>query len=166
MPDEVLRTLQPERVVPRASLLVEASEIAGLRASIWMGGAHSYVGDEIHVDGLAGAWIIDCAGEMPAAIRERSTKFTPMVFPDLDGIPTRLYRIEETAREAALIARSGDGGVERIYSVCQHGMNRSGLLAGLMLRELGMPGDEVVRRIRERRPGALANHGFVGILLG
>ena len=103
----MLRALEPERVVPRASLLVEAGEIAGLRTSIWMGGAHSHVGEEIHLEGVDGTWIIDCAGDLPASIRERSTKFTPMVFPDLDGIPTRLYRIEETAREAAIIARSG-----------------------------------------------------------
>ena len=45
------------------------------------------------------------------------------------------------------------------------GFNRSGLVAGLILKSLGMPGDAAVLRIRERRPGALYNDRFAEYLL-
>jgi hypothetical protein len=40
------------------------------------------------------------------------------------------------------------------------GFNRSALVAGRILHCLGMPGPEVVDRLRERRPGALFNEVF------
>jgi hypothetical protein len=40
------------------------------------------------------------------------------------------------------------------------GYDRSVPVAGLILAELGMPGPEVVARLREPRPGALFNEGF------
>jgi hypothetical protein len=40
------------------------------------------------------------------------------------------------------------------------GFNRSALVAGLILNELGMPGPQIVHRLRERRPGALFNERF------
>jgi protein-tyrosine phosphatase len=49
--------------------------------------------------------------------------------------------------------------------MCQHGMNRSGLVSGLILRGLGMDPRETIERIRLARPGALAND-FRRILLG
>jgi hypothetical protein len=45
------------------------------------------------------------------------------------------------------------------------GFNRSGLVAGLILTSLGMPGEVAVSRIRERRPGALYNDRFADYLL-
>jgi protein-tyrosine phosphatase len=44
--------------------------------------------------------------------------------------------------------------------MCQHGMNRSGLVTGLLLRALGIGPRETVERIRLARPGALANDAF------
>jgi protein-tyrosine phosphatase len=44
-------------------------------------------------------------------------------------------------------------------------MNRSGLVAGLLLRELGIEGAEAVERIRAARPGALSNLHFREMLL-
>jgi protein-tyrosine phosphatase len=40
------------------------------------------------------------------------------------------------------------------------GYNRSALVAGLILVELGMTGPEAVARLRTRRPGALYNPIF------
>jgi hypothetical protein len=45
-------------------------------------------------------------------------------------------------------------------------MNRSGLVAGLLLRELGMAGTAAVDRIVLRRPGALSNVAFRTIVAG
>jgi hypothetical protein len=44
------------------------------------------------------------------------------------------------------------------------GFNRSALVAGLILIELGMPGATAVARLRERRPGALYNDRFADYL--
>jgi protein-tyrosine phosphatase len=48
----------------------------------------------------------------------------------------------------------------RVLSHCGMGFNRSALIAGLILYRLGMPGNRVVERLRERRPGALFNEVF------
>jgi protein-tyrosine phosphatase len=45
------------------------------------------------------------------------------------------------------------------------GFNRSALLAGLILRYLGMSGPEVVEHLRQRRPGALFNEVFAAYLV-
>jgi protein-tyrosine phosphatase len=61
------------------------------------------------------------------------------------------------------IARLGARLVERDYKLLAHcgmGHNRSALVAGLILRYLGMSGDEVVSLLRERRQGALYNKAF------
>jgi protein-tyrosine phosphatase len=44
------------------------------------------------------------------------------------------------------------------------GFNRSALLAGMILTELGMSGAEAVARLRDRRPGALFNERFAEYL--
>lgn len=45
------------------------------------------------------------------------------------------------------------------------GVNRSALVAGLILVQRGMSGAEAVTRLRERRPGALFNETFEAYLL-
>ena len=52
-----------------------------------------------------------------------------------------------------------------MLSHCGMGFNRSAFVAGLIMIECGMPGPEVVARLRERRPGALFNDGFADYLL-
>ena len=61
------------------------------------------------------------------------------------------------------IARMGAQLVNHGYNLLSHcgmGHNRSALVAGLILRYLGMSGDEVVSLLRERRQGALYNKAF------
>ena len=58
------------------------------------------------------------------------------------------------------LVRSG----HRVLSHCGMGFNRSALVAGLILHELGMPGPQVVSRLRDRRPGALFNDFFAAYL--
>jgi protein-tyrosine phosphatase len=49
--------------------------------------------------------------------------------------------------------------------MCTHGMNRSGLVTGLLLRSLGIEGREAIDRIRMARPGALSNQHFHNMVL-
>ena len=51
-----------------------------------------------------------------------------------------------------------------MLSHCGMGFNRSALMAGVILVELGMPGPEAVARLRQRRAGALYNEMFSAFL--
>ena len=146
--------------------MVRRGELPGLLADIWMGGAHSHVGEPMHAQQLAAACVIECAGDLPAFYSPATKLWVPCVFVDVEGRPVRFDRLLAIAGQVADAARGhGDMPVERVYSICTHGMNRSGLMAGLVLRELGMDGTSVVERILERRPGALSNVSFRRILL-
>lgn len=148
----------------RASQLVAAGELAGLRANIWMGGSHSHVGELVSAAPLQNSWIIDCAGVMPAWYREQVGRWVACVFEDVESRPSRLWHIEEVANEAAAAVAS-ESGPSDIIIVCQHGMNRSGLMSGMLLKAMGFAGDDAVSRIMERRPGSLSNLTFRQILL-
>lgn len=163
--------LEPEHIqraagaaTPRASLVLSAGE-SGSLSNIWMGGAHSHRGDEIRHEALAGCWLIDTAGDMPAEHRAAALRLIACVFVDTEGVPSPFWRIEQTVVDAAGAARGESGPPPTdIYIVCQHGMNRSGLVTGLLLQELGLPPADAIGRIRRHRPGALSNHTFERLL--
>ena len=153
--------------MPRASLVLAAGEASNPRTEIWMGGAHSLIGETIEGLDLGASWLIDCAGDIDSSYRQRIGRWFACVFPDLDGplaSSNHVYRTVDAVLEAV---RDGNGTApQRIYVMCQHGMNRSGLVSGLILRGLGVDPREAVDRIRLARPGALANDYFRRILLG
>jgi hypothetical protein len=151
--------------IPRATLIAAPGTLPGLRTAVWMGGAHSLSGDEMVAEAMANAWIIDAAGELPEAVRASAALWVPCVFPDIDASPARVERIHAVVAKVAAAMR-GDDAPGAVYTVCQHGMNRSGLFAGLLLREMGMGGEDVVELIRKRRPGALSNLTFVQMIRG
>ena len=149
---------------PRATLLAAAGTFSGITTSVWMGGAHSHTGDEMLPEALSASWVIDAAGDMPPGLRSSTGVWVPCVFADLDSVPLQLHHIHTTVQRAAEAMRAPGKVPEAIYSVCQYGMNRSGLLAGLLLREFGMSGDDAVTLIRSRRPGSLSNQAFERII--
>jgi len=142
---------------PRANLLAAPGELVA--AGIWMGGAHSGFGHPIALDSIDSAWVIDCAGDMPLDYRNRAARWFARVFADLDAVPSALDAIRQLASDVAA-ALTTEAAPEHLYIVCQYGMNRSGLVSGLILRELGLPGAETVARILAARPGALSNQAF------
>lgn len=149
---------------PRASLVLAAGEY-GSRSNIWMGGAHSHRGDEILHETLGECWLIDTAGDMPAEHRAAAARTVACVFVDTEGVPSPFWRVEQTVADAASAARGEAGPAPSdIYIVCQHGMNRSGLITGLLLQALGLQPSEAIDRIRRQRPGALSNHTFERLL--
>jgi protein-tyrosine phosphatase len=53
----------------------------------------------------------------------------------------------------------------RVLVTCVMGRNRSGLVSALAIYLLtGLPGTEIVREVKRRRPEALSNQWFVGAL--
>jgi hypothetical protein len=106
--------------------------------------------------------VIDLEGGLDACIPTISDACLYIYFPiddDEDRMPN-LVKLRAVARLGASLVRGG----HRVLSHCGMGYNRSALVAGLILVELGMPGSEAVARLRERRPGALYNEGFAAFL--
>lgn len=152
----------PDQHEARATRVLGAGEMPGVNAALWMGGARSILGHALEDSALSNSMVIDCAGEMPAAYRAEVAQWIPCVFVDHDGPVPAMHRVEETARRAAEAAASGQ--IAAIYVMCTHGMNRSGLVTGMILRELGMSGTEALDRIVAARPGALSNLWFRRLL--
>jgi protein-tyrosine phosphatase len=69
--------------------------------------------------------------------------------------------IRESARRIARRVRAG----KRVLVTCWQGRNRSGVLAGLALVELGVPRNQAVRRIQQLRDG-LTNAYFRAMVRG
>jgi protein-tyrosine phosphatase len=106
--------------------------------------------------------VIDLEGELDTCIPTIADHCLYIYFPiddDNERMPN-LTKLRAVARLGAHLVAEG----HRVLSHCGMGYNRSALMAGLILAELGMPGAEVVARLRERRPGALFNDGFAAFL--
>lgn len=127
-----------------------------------MGGAHARHGLEVTAEDFSRALVIDCAGDLSDGHRESAGSWLSCVFADLEVHPSQIDRIGATARKAAQILRAGNS--KEVYVFCQYGMNRSGLVSGLVLRELGVDAEEAVVRIRTARPGALSNLTFLNLI--
>ena len=156
--------------VPRASRIPIAD--AAIDTELWMGGADSLHGDLIVPDDLRDAWVVDLAGDMPAAHRAACACWLPRVFVDVEQVPHSYERLVALATSVAacLTGAERDDGwphpsepPRRLYVMCQQGMNRSGLLAGLILRALGVPADEAIAALMTR-PGALTNQTYVRLI--
>ena len=165
--------------VPRASR-IWASDAPWAPTELWMGGADSLHGELISPEDLHDAWVVDLAGDMPPGHREACACWLPRVFVDVEQVPHGYERLVALAESiAACITGAGTPGSgdaarddgwphpaeppARLYIMCQQGMNRSGLLAGLVLRALGVSADDALAAIATR-PGALTNQTFVRLI--
>jgi protein-tyrosine phosphatase len=107
--------------------------------------------------------VIDLDGGLDACIPTQTNNCLYIYFPfdDDDQSLPNMTKLHAVASLAAELIRVG----HRVLTHCNMGFNRSGLVAGLILTTLGMPGDAAVSRIRARRPGALYNERFAQYLL-
>jgi len=105
--------------------------------------------------------VIDLEGGLDECIPTVPGRCLYVYFPIFDEDLPDLRQLEAVA---ALGAHLVEGG-KRVLSHCGMGFNRSALVAGRILNRLGMPGPQVVQRLRERRAGALFNDVFASHLL-
>jgi protein-tyrosine phosphatase len=106
--------------------------------------------------------VIDLEGGLDACIPSGPDGCLYIYLPiaDDDERLPNVVKLRAVARLSASLMEQG----HRVLAHCGMGFNRSALMAGLILAELGMPGAEAVARLRERRPGALYNELFAMFL--
>jgi hypothetical protein len=106
--------------------------------------------------------VIDLEGGLDTCIPTLANSCLYVYFPidDDDEQLPNVSKLQAIARLGASLVRDG----HRVLSHCGMGYNRSALVAGLILIELGMSGADAVARLRERRPGALFNDRFAAFL--
>lgn len=100
--------------------------------------------------------IIDLEGGLDMGVPTVPNQYLYIYFPIFDEDLPNLTKLTAIASLGAKLVNDG----HRVLSHCGMGYNRSALVAGLILHQLGMPGPDVVARLRERRPGALFNDTF------
>jgi protein-tyrosine phosphatase len=100
--------------------------------------------------------VIDLEGGLDTCIPTMPGACLYVYFPIYDEQLPDAARLDAVAMMGAHLVRSG----HCVLSHCGMGFNRSALVAGRILHQLGMPGPDVVARLRERRPGALFNDVF------
>jgi protein-tyrosine phosphatase len=105
--------------------------------------------------------VIDMEGGFDECIPSSPNVCLYIYFPIYDEALPDLQKLEAIAGLGAHLVSNG----HRVLSHCGMGFNRSALVAGRILHRLGMPGNDVVSRLRARRPGALFNDVFAEHLL-
>ena len=104
--------------------------------------------------------VIDLEGDLDKGVSTRPGHMLYIYHPIYDEHLPDLPPFHAVARMAADLIRQR----RNVLSHCGLGLNRSALMAGVILTELGMPGHVAVDRLRERRPGALFNDRFAQYL--
>jgi protein-tyrosine phosphatase len=104
--------------------------------------------------------IIDMDGDVDDGVPTVPNQCLYIYFPIWDEDLPNLKKLHAIGHLGASIVNSG----HRVLSHCGMGYNRSALVAGVILHNLGMSGPDIVRRLRERRPGALFNDNFAAYL--
>lgn len=104
--------------------------------------------------------VIDLDGEIDVGVPTVPNQCLYIYFPIIDDDLPNLTKLHAIGSLGANVIQSG----HRVLSHCGMGYNRSALVAGVILNKLGMPGPDVVQRLRERRTGALFNDCFAAYL--
>jgi hypothetical protein len=104
--------------------------------------------------------VIDLEAGLDAGIPANPNHVIYVYFPFKDEDVPTLHKLHAVARLGASLI----GARERVLIHCQMGLNRSALVAGLVLVYNGLSGEDAVVRLQERRPGALYNDVFATYL--
>ena len=106
--------------------------------------------------------VIDLEGGLDLGVPTVPNQLVYVYFPIFDEEVPDLEKLHGVAELGARMLRGG----EKVLVHCRMGFNRSALVAGRILVELGVPGREAVTRLRRSRPGALFNEVFASYLEG
>jgi hypothetical protein len=112
----------------------------------------------IHAQGIE--VVIDLEGALDGGVSTRPGHMLYVYHHIYDEELPDLVRLHAVAELGARLIRGG----QKVLAHCTMGFNRSALLAGLILTELGYDGQSALERVRERRPGALFNERFATYL--
>jgi protein-tyrosine phosphatase len=104
--------------------------------------------------------VIDLDGTIDSGVPTLPNKCLYIYFPIFDEDLPNLNKLDAVGSLGASLVSSG----HCVLSHCGMGYNRSALVAGVILHKLGLSGPDIVRRIQERRPGALYNECFAAYL--
>jgi protein-tyrosine phosphatase len=104
--------------------------------------------------------IIDLEGTLDQGVSTRPGHLLYIYQHIYDEELPNLARVHAVAELGARLIRNG----HKVLAHCSMGFNRSALMAGLILTELGYDGPSAIARLRERRPGALYNERFAEYL--
>jgi protein-tyrosine phosphatase len=104
--------------------------------------------------------VIDLEGDLDSGVSTRPGHMLYVYHHIYDEDLPDVARMQALAMMAAHLIRNG----QKVLAHCGLGFNRSALLAGLILVELGYDGATAVERLRTRRPGALFNDRFAAYL--
>ncbi|MGD0734299.1 MAG: hypothetical protein ABR976_04090 [Terracidiphilus sp.] len=104
--------------------------------------------------------VIDVDGDIDSDVPTLPDRSLYIYFPIFDGDLPNLVKLHALGALGATLIESR----HCVLAHCGMGFNRSALVAGVILHKLGMPGPEIVTRIRERRQGALFNDTFAAYL--
>jgi protein-tyrosine phosphatase len=104
--------------------------------------------------------VIDLDGDLDLGIPNIPNHMLYVYFPIFDQDLPDLNKLHALATLAARLVGNG----QKVLAHCGMGLNRSALVAGLVLTYLGMKGEDAVALLREKRPGALFNENFAAYL--
>jgi protein-tyrosine phosphatase len=104
--------------------------------------------------------VIDLDGDLDLGISTVPNHMVYVYFPIYDEDLPDLGKLHAVAKMGARLVKSG----EKVLAHCGMGLNRSALVAGLILTYLGMSGADAVDLLRQKRPGALFNDTFADYL--
>jgi len=104
--------------------------------------------------------VIDLDGDLDLGVPTIPNHILYIYFPIYDDDLPDLAKLNAVARLGAQLVQDG----HKVLAHCGLGLNRSALMAGLILNHLGMKGSDAVSLLRERRPGALYNETFASYL--
>lgn len=100
--------------------------------------------------------IVDMDGDVDPGVPEAPNEILYVYFPIYDEDLPSLPKLEALGRMVADLV----GSQHRVLLHCRLGFNRSVLVAATALTYLGVSGEDAMRRLRERRAGALFNEVF------
>lgn len=105
--------------------------------------------------------VIDLEGDVDHGVPTAADQFLYIYLPIHDGDLPNLDRLQAVAELGAALVAKG----HRVLSHCGMGLNRSALVAALIMMRNGLPAARAIAQLRERRPGALFNATFADWLL-